>query len=159
MLHRAESKTKQSEPFWESNFDSCFQGMCDVPATACSSARLALKELPVPGKTEELNVWSMTICPSFRPNCKRIINLAPSPPAPVSVPQVKEYSRNMFLIAAVYIFPFQMCSQVPGMCRVTCAHCHDSFLFNTLNNALARYNFDHYAFLTKPERVLLHREF
>ena len=25
------------------------------------------------------------------------------------------------------------------MCRVTCAHCHDSFLFNTLNNALARY--------------------
>merc|ERR1719341_93027 len=51
-------------------------------------------------------------CP--RPNCKRIINLAPSPPTPVSVPQV------------------------PGMCRVTCAHCHDSFLFNTLNNALAR---------------------
>jgi len=51
-------------------------------------------------------------CP--RPNCKRIINLAPSPPAPVNVPQV------------------------PGMCRVTCAHCHDSFLFNTLNNALAR---------------------
>ena len=26
------------------------------------------------------------------------------------------------------------------MCRVTCAHCHDSFLFNTLNNALARYD-------------------
>ena len=25
-----------------------------------------------------------------------------------------------------------------GMCRVTCAHCHDTFLFNTLNNALAR---------------------
>merc|ERR1711879_931552 len=72
-------------------------------------------------------------CP--RPNCKRIINLAPSPPTPVSVPQV------------------------PGMCRVTCAHCHDSFLFNTLNNALARYNFDHYALLTKPEGVLLHREF
>ena len=88
---------------------------------------------------------SMTSFPSFRPNCKRIINLAPSPPAPVSVPQVKEYSRNMFLIAAVYIFPFQMCSQVPGMCRVTCAHCHDSFLFNTLNNALARYYLDKYA--------------
>ena len=24
------------------------------------------------------------------------------------------------------------------MCRVTCSHCHDTFLFNTLNNALAR---------------------
>ncbi|KAJ9578530.1 hypothetical protein L9F63_005259 [Diploptera punctata] len=27
---------------------------------------------------------------------------------------------------------------LPGMCRVACAHCHDTFLFNTLNNALAR---------------------
>jgi phosphatidylinositol-4,5-bisphosphate 4-phosphatase len=27
---------------------------------------------------------------------------------------------------------------MPGMCRVTCAHCHDTFLFNTLTNALAR---------------------
>ena len=50
----------------------------------------------------------------FRPNCKRIINLAPSPPVPAALPNV------------------------PGMCRVTCAHCHDTFLFNTLNNALAR---------------------
>lgn len=24
------------------------------------------------------------------------------------------------------------------MCRVTCGHCHDSFLFNTLSNQLAR---------------------
>ena len=89
MLHRAESKTKQSEPFWESNFDFCFQGMYDVHATACLSARLALRELPVPGITEKLNIWSMTIFRPFRPNCKRIINLAPSPPAPVSVPQAK----------------------------------------------------------------------
>ncbi|XP_044761394.1 type 2 phosphatidylinositol 4,5-bisphosphate 4-phosphatase [Coccinella septempunctata] len=50
-------------------------------------------------------------CP--RPNCKRIINLAPSPVTP-PVPSM------------------------PGMCRVTCGHCHDTFLFNTLNNSLAR---------------------
>ncbi|KAI9565247.1 type 2 phosphatidylinositol 4,5-bisphosphate 4-phosphatase isoform X1 [Daphnia magna] len=50
-------------------------------------------------------------CP--RPSCKRIINLTTNPTNP-SVPSV------------------------PGMCRVTCAHCHDTFLFNTLTNALAR---------------------
>lgn len=51
-------------------------------------------------------------CP--RPNCKKIISLAPAGPPATPVPNV------------------------PGMCRVTCAHCHDNFLFNTLNNALAR---------------------
>ena len=71
-------------------------------------------------------------CP--RPNCKRIINLAPSPVTP-PVPTM------------------------PGMCRVTCGHCSDTFLviiyiiclnscftvfyfllpkFNTYNNSLAR---------------------
>ncbi|CAG0890597.1 unnamed protein product [Darwinula stevensoni] len=50
-------------------------------------------------------------CP--RPHCKRIINLAP-PPLPSSLPTM------------------------PGMCRVTCAHCRDSFLLNTLNTVLAR---------------------
>ncbi|TDG50380.1 hypothetical protein AWZ03_003285 [Drosophila navojoa] len=50
-------------------------------------------------------------CP--RPNCKRIINLAPSPVTP-PVPTM------------------------PGMCRVTCGHCSDTFLFNTYHNALAR---------------------
>lgn len=42
-------------------------------------------------------------CP--RPNCKRIINLAPSPVTP-PVPTM------------------------PGMCRVTCGHCSDTFLVN-----------------------------
>lgn len=49
-------------------------------------------------------------CP--RNNCKKIISLAP---APATFPPV-----------------------VPGMCQVSCAHCHNLFLFNTLNNALAR---------------------
>ena len=51
----------------------------------------------------------------------------------------------MFLDVSTYSFFNQICFQVPGMCRVTCAHCHDSFLFNTLNNALARYYLDKYA--------------
>ncbi|XP_055377001.1 type 2 phosphatidylinositol 4,5-bisphosphate 4-phosphatase [Condylostylus longicornis] len=50
-------------------------------------------------------------CP--RPNCKRIINLAPSPVTP-PVPSM------------------------PGMFRVICGHCSDTFLFNTLHKALAR---------------------
>lgn len=50
-------------------------------------------------------------CP--RPDCKQIINLAPSPVTP-PVPAL------------------------PGLCRVSCVHCHDTFLFNTLQNALAR---------------------
>ncbi|XP_076370754.1 type 1 phosphatidylinositol 4,5-bisphosphate 4-phosphatase-like [Tachypleus tridentatus] len=50
-------------------------------------------------------------CP--RQNCKKIINLAQSPVTPPS-------------------------SHVPGMCRIACGHCQRIFLFNTLNNALAR---------------------
>ena len=52
-------------------------------------------------------------CP--RPNCKRIVNLAAQPSQQVLRTSI-----------------------VPGMCKVTCAHCHDTFLFNTLNNTLAR---------------------
>lgn len=43
-------------------------------------------------------------CP--RPNCKRIINLAPSPITPPVL-------------------------SMPGMCRVGCAHCHDTFLVSS----------------------------
>ena len=41
-------------------------------------------------------------CP--RPNCKQVISLVPSGPPQVPVPNV------------------------PGMCRVVCAYCHDTFL-------------------------------
>ncbi|CAN8024855.1 unnamed protein product [Ixodes persulcatus] len=58
------------------------------------------------------NVTSQRIgCP--RPNCHRIINLAPST---TSIPQ----------------------APLPGLCRVSCVHCQQNFLFNTLNNALSR---------------------
>ncbi|XP_068618259.1 type 2 phosphatidylinositol 4,5-bisphosphate 4-phosphatase [Battus philenor] len=50
-------------------------------------------------------------CP--RPDCKRIINLAPSPVTPPV-------------------------STLPGMCRVICAHCQDTFLYQRLRNAPAR---------------------
>ncbi len=48
------------------------------------------------------NTSQRIACP--RPNCKRVISLAPSGPPVNPIPNV------------------------PGMCRVTCAHCHDSFL-------------------------------
>jgi len=51
-------------------------------------------------------------CP--RPNCKRIMTLEPS-----------EKKLSPLLGSA-------------GMVRVTCAHCHDMFLFNTNNKSLAR---------------------
>ncbi|KAM3966437.1 type 1 phosphatidylinositol 4,5-bisphosphate 4-phosphatase [Aphomia sociella] len=50
-------------------------------------------------------------CP--RADCKRIINLAPSPVTP-PVPTL------------------------PGMCRVICAHCQDTFLYQLLKNAPVR---------------------
>ena len=44
-------------------------------------------------------------CP--RPNCKRVISLAPSGPPQAPIPNV------------------------PGMCRVVCAHCQDNFLVSS----------------------------
>jgi len=55
-------------------------------------------------------------CP--RPQCKRIINLTQN-----------SMSSNM---------TNHTMTPIPGMCRVICSHCQDSFLFNTLQNKLAR---------------------
>ncbi|XP_054164464.1 type I phosphatidylinositol 4,5-bisphosphate 4-phosphatase-B-like [Oppia nitens] len=57
-------------------------------------------------------------CP--RPQCKRIINLS-----------VNQMSVNTTTSPS-------MSPPMPGMCRVICGHCHESFLFNTLQNNLAR---------------------
>lgn len=65
-------------------------------------------------------------CP--RQNCKRIINLADGPiDSSTSADRSQRSAR-----------PAPLVSSTPGMCRVTCGHCHDSFLFNTLSNQLAR---------------------
>ncbi|KAB7499122.1 Type II phosphatidylinositol 4,5-bisphosphate 4-phosphatase [Armadillidium nasatum] len=50
-------------------------------------------------------------CP--RPDCKRIINLTPSP--------VNHSIPNL-----------------PGMCRVSCVHCRDTFIFNTLKQCFSK---------------------
>ena len=55
-------------------------------------------------------------------------------------PHLSLCRRSVSLSCLAFLIKMTCRSQVPGMCRVTCAHCHDSFLFNTLNNALARYD-------------------
>eukprot|EP00095_Tigriopus_kingsejongensis_P010902 maker-scaffold348_size200312-snap-gene-0.26 protein:Tk10902 transcript:maker-scaffold348_size200312-snap-gene-0.26-mRNA-1 annotation:"hypothetical protein DAPPUDRAFT_304652" len=60
------------------------------------------------------NTSQRIACP--RPNCKRVISLAPAQP-----PTTANTMPNP-----------------QGMCRVNCAHCQDNFMFNTLENALAR---------------------
>ena len=51
-------------------------------------------------------------CP--RQNCRRVISLAPSGPPQAPIPNV------------------------PGMCRVVCAHCHDNFLVSYFHEKNAK---------------------
>lgn len=51
-------------------------------------------------------------CP--RPNCKNVISLIP------------------------FGFPPPTITSVPGMCRVACGHCHDTFLYNTESKRLVK---------------------
>ncbi|XP_018905403.1 type II phosphatidylinositol 4,5-bisphosphate 4-phosphatase isoform X2 [Bemisia tabaci] len=97
-------------------------GKRDQHVVKCSNCNEAtpIKSAPPGKKYVRCPCNCLLICKSIsvriacpRPHCKRIINLAPSPVTP-SLPVT------------------------PGMCRVSCIHCANTFLFNYLQNALAR---------------------
>lgn len=69
-------------------------------------------------------------CP--RRNCLRIINLnVESRNTGTQIPPaLNEGGERMDAVSSS--------GPLPEMCRVTCSHCSESFLFNTLSNSLAR---------------------
>lgn len=103
-------------------FNIDITGRREQHVVKCSSCNEAtpIKSAPPGKKYVRCPCQCLLICKSSslriscpRNNCKRILNLAPLPANP-TLPSV------------------------PGMCQVSCAHCHSLFLFNTLTNALAR---------------------
>lgn len=97
-------------------------GRRDQHVVKCSSCNEAtpIKSAPPGKKYVRCPCQCLLICKSSsqriscpRNNCKRILNVAPLPVNPIP-------------------------PTVPGMCQVSCAHCHRVFLFNTLMNVLAR---------------------
>ena len=99
-----------------------FQGMIDisgkreqhvVKCPSCSEAT-PIRNAPPGRKYVRCPCNCLLICKNTsvriacpRPNCKRVISLAPSGPPQAPIPNV------------------------PGMCRVVCAHCHDNFLVSS----------------------------
>ena len=108
------------EGAFSSNFSICFfQALIDisgkreqhvVKCTSCGEAT-PIRNAPPGRKYVRCPCNCLLICKNTsvriacpRQNCRRVISLAPSGPPQNPVPNV------------------------PGMCRVVCAHCHDNFL-------------------------------
>ncbi len=74
------------------------------------------------------NTSQRIACP--RPNCKRVISLAPA----IAGPNAASGAAGAGGGAAGGGVGGLNLPNVPGMCRVNCAHCHDSFLVSHLRS-------------------------